>query len=102
MVDWAHRTIHHPHIVILGAGASRAACPEGDLNGKVLPLMNDLVMTLGLSDFLREHGYDPSGNFEVTYASMYDSPETTKVRLELERRIRDYFSGLQLPPTPTF
>ncbi|MBA7568543.1 hypothetical protein ES708_10272 [subsurface metagenome] len=32
-----------PHIVILGADASRAVCPNGDKNGKILQLMNDLT-----------------------------------------------------------
>ena len=31
-----------PHAVILGAGASKAACPSGDKNGRILPLMNEL------------------------------------------------------------
>lgn len=30
--------MQRPHIVILGAGASRAVCPE-DRNGKKLPIM---------------------------------------------------------------
>ena len=34
---------HHPHVVILGAGASLAAFPDGDKNGRKLPLMNDIV-----------------------------------------------------------
>lgn len=101
MVDWAHRTLHHPHVFILGAGASRAACLNGDANGRVLPLMNDLVETLQLSDFLRQHGFDPGTNFEATYAAMYERADTAGVRTELEHRIRDYFSGLVLPQTPT-
>ena len=31
------------HIVILCAGASRAACSDGDKKGKTLPLINYLV-----------------------------------------------------------
>ena len=30
-----------PHIVILGSGASKAACPLSDKNGRQIPLMDD-------------------------------------------------------------
>ena len=33
--------VERPHLVVLGAGASRAAFPDGDKNGKRLPLMAD-------------------------------------------------------------
>ena len=36
------------HIVILGAGASIAAFPDGDVNGNRLPTMDNLVEMLGL------------------------------------------------------
>ena len=32
-----------PHVVILGAGASYAAFPNGDMHGRKLPLMNNFV-----------------------------------------------------------
>jgi hypothetical protein len=38
-----------PHVVLLGAGASLAAFPNGDANGNKLPLMNDLIATVGIS-----------------------------------------------------
>ena len=44
--------VERPHLVVLGAGASRAAFPDGDKNGKRLPLMADLVDTLGLRSLL--------------------------------------------------
>jgi hypothetical protein len=102
MLDWAHTTNHHPHVVILGAGASRAACLGGDANGKTLPLTNDLVRILGLEELLLKHGYDPAVNFELTYSSMYGSPEADEARVELERRVRGFFSDLVLPASPTF
>ncbi len=45
-----------PHVLILGAGASRAAFPKGDRNGKSLPLMDDFVETVGLNSILEEQG----------------------------------------------
>jgi hypothetical protein len=41
-----------PHFVILGAGASRAACPQGDADGRHLPVMTDFVDTLELREIL--------------------------------------------------
>jgi hypothetical protein len=39
---------HSPHVVILGAGASRAAFPNGDAKEKRLPLLVDLPDCLDL------------------------------------------------------
>ena len=44
------------HLVILGAGASTAACLMGDKNGRKLPVMLDLVDTLDLADDLQKSG----------------------------------------------
>jgi hypothetical protein len=54
MITTARQEIHQiemerAHVVILGAGASLAAFPDGDKYGIKLPLMNNLVETL-LSD----------------------------------------------------
>lgn len=54
-----------PHVVILGAGASYAAFPKGDRNGRKLPLMNNFVETLGLEDLISRTGSSfSSTNFE--------------------------------------
>ena len=37
----APSTDPRPHVVILGAGASRAACPQGDATGKLVPLISN-------------------------------------------------------------
>lgn len=41
-----------PHVVILGAGASCAAIPNGDKNGKKISAMNGFIEKLGLSELL--------------------------------------------------
>lgn len=89
-----------PHVVILGAGASRAVCPQGDKNKKKLPLMNDLVDSLGLESKLKEWDIDPTQNFEDIFSSLYEKGEFERTR-ELENLIRTYMSQLQLPDTPT-
>ena len=57
-----------PHLVILGAGASLASLPNGDNNGKKLPLMNNFIETLGLQELLDTSGIEfDTNNFEEIY-----------------------------------
>ena len=49
--------VTRPHVVIVGAGASAAAFPDGDRNGKRLPTMLDFASTLGLDAILKETGF---------------------------------------------
>lgn len=89
-----------PHVVILGAGASLACLPEGDRNGRRLPLMANFVETVGVEGTLRRHGIDAGGrNFEDVYSDLHESDHAALP--ELEAAVRDYFSGLRLPDVPT-
>lgn len=55
-----------PHLVLLGAGASLAAFPNGDKNGLKLPLMNNFVETVeGLSDCFDKNGITYSVDFRI-------------------------------------
>ena len=57
-----------PHVVILGAGASLAALPEGDPSGAVLPVMNNLADVLELTNVIEQNGLKCHGrNFEDVY-----------------------------------
>lgn len=94
--------MERPHVVILGAGASFAAFESGDRNGKKLPLMNNLVETLGLKELLDSTGLSfASSNFEDIYSFIYSAPGLTEVRSELERRVHRYFASMELPDHPT-
>jgi hypothetical protein len=66
--------IGRPHLVLLGAGASLAAFPNGDANGRRLPLMNTLVDVLELAHILSAADLPIRGNFEEIYASIHDDP----------------------------
>lgn len=91
-----------PHIVILGAGASRAACPLGDANGNKLPLMIDLVETLELEKKLDEANIYYDGiNFEDIYSQIHANPKLIDLRHTIEDRVAEYFKGLLLPNEPT-
>lgn len=90
------------HTVILGAGASRAAFPQGDANGKRLPLMNDLVDVVGLDDHLSaSEAAWAREDFEAFFSSLCKRSGNHDLIRLLEGEIRSYFSSLQLPETST-
>lgn len=97
-----HRGVNHsPHVVILGAGASRAAFPDGDANGKRLPLLADLPDCLDLRAAITSVGFSATEDFE----SIYDKVATTgccpSLKADIECRVRSYFESLVLPDAPT-
>lgn len=91
-----------PHVFILGAGASIAACPLGDRQGRSVPAMMDLVDMLGLRDKLEDVGIKPDGlDFEAIYDSLVTSGEHPDTQREIEDGVQRYFADLQLPDEPT-
>lgn len=91
-----------PHVVILGAGASLAAFPNGDANGRQLPLMKNLVEVVGLQDILFANGVlDDHDNFEALYDKLASNPGMSEVTGALEIRLHDYFAGMQIPDEVT-
>ena len=86
-----------PHVVMLGAGASKAAFPNGDLSGAVLPLMDNLVEVVGLRDVLSSNGIKYEGiDIETIFSNVADDPEKEKLRKLLEKQIFDYFAKMQI------
>lgn len=95
-------SMKRPHVVILGAGASLAALPEGDKNGKRLPLMKDLVEVVGLTRLLEKAGIAAyNNNFEELYSRIYAEEKLQGLLREIENKIYHYFSSLELPDQPT-
>jgi len=102
MIDLKQHANHSPHLVILGAGASRAATPGGDRNGARLPLMSDFVETVGLQDLLSEAGISwRNRNFEDLYDELSSTGEHTELLQTLEVKVFDYFASLDLPQEAT-
>ena len=94
--------IGRPHVVILGAGASKAAFPDGDKNGKKPPLMCNFVETLGLnSDFERYRLQYKSDNFEDIYSDLHEKSGYRELVELINRKVWNYFSNLELPSYPT-
>jgi len=90
------------HVVVLGAGASLAAFPNGAPSGRRMPLMQDLVATVGLASVFTRHQREcPPGNFETVYSDLCNDDEHAELRHDLEEAIYSFFDQLDLPPTPT-
>ena len=91
-----------PHVVILGAGASVAAIPNGDANGKKISVMNDFFQKTN-TEYLLE-GIDlktKSKNLEDIFCEINERPELTETCHKLEKAIYDYFSEFKIPDEPT-
>jgi hypothetical protein len=92
----------HPHVVILGAGASLAAVPNGDANGNKPPLLWNLAHILGFADEVKRLGLDEFvDDFEALYSHIQNKPEFAELTSFAEQRINSYFGALQLPSEPT-
>lgn len=90
------------HLVLLGAGASRAAFPNGDGNGRALPLMDDLVELLGLGSSFDDAGIAwKEETFEDLYAQISSDDQLSGLRRQVEGTVESYFRSLELPPEPT-
>jgi len=95
-------SVGRPHVVLLGAGASLAALPNGDRRGVKPPLMANFVSTLGLEPLLRQHGVGRvTDNFEELYSRLHSKPQYEALLVELEQRIYEYFAAFVIPEEPT-
>lgn len=91
-----------PHLVLLGAGASRASFMNGDKNGLRLPLMNDLFDILDLNNDLKKYRLDiKDKNFEAFFSDLYQKDFCHPLIKIIEKKIYDFFNKLELPDTPT-
>jgi hypothetical protein len=90
------------HTFILGAGATRAAFPNGDKYGQPVPLMKDFVKVLALDDFFSRHRIEfADHNIEDIYDQLYASDPSSPVLEELNQIIVNYFSSLRIPDEVT-
>jgi hypothetical protein len=93
---------HSPHVVILGAGASLACFPKGDVTGRRLPLMNNLVDTVGLRELIERAGLSADiDNFEAFYDEIASGGRHKGLVEAIESRVREYFAAMRLPAEAT-
>ena len=94
--------MQRPHLVILGAGASLAAFPNGDRNGKCLPVMRTLASVVGLTRLLISAGIpEPHDDFEGIYSDIAADPKRAQLKADIETQVASYFASLELPDGPT-
>lgn len=90
------------HVVILGAGASVAAFPNGDANGKRLPMMDNFIEMLGLEQLLEQAGVkNIYRNFEEVYSELYENDPESPLLKKIEETVYAHFDRLRLPELPT-
>lgn len=91
-----------PHVVIVGAGASIAAC-RIDKNGKEVPMLKNIHKILGLTDELKKYNFsdEQMEDFEKLFSDISGRIEYKDLQDRLEHEVCDYFSKLQLPDEPT-
>lgn len=91
-----------PHLVILGAGATVDAIPNGDKNGRRSSVMSGFLETLGFTDIIKEAGLNvESDNLEDIYTALAERPSCDSIRIDLENAIFNYFAALELPDSLT-
>ena len=61
-----------PHVVLLGAGASKAALPEGDRNGRHVPVLRDLSNDLRVAElFPNDLKAIAQSDFEAAFSQLH-------------------------------
>ncbi len=98
----ANANFGRPHVFLLGAGASYAAFPNGDKNGRKLPLLKDFIEVIGLQDFVNQAGItEPYEDFEEIYSKIALDVQLEDLRRKIDRKVFSYFENLELPDEPT-
>lgn len=97
------RKLADPHVVIIGAGASIAACKK-DKFGKEVPVLKNIHHILGLTSELNKYGFTDSemADFELLYSNIYGKKEYMALAAFLEENVRNYFKELVIPDEATY
>lgn len=94
--------VPQPHVVILGAGASKAAFLGGDKNGKPIPLLDDLPDIIGAPwKELVTEAQPPVLGFESQYSWIRSRQLYSEKLSEIEEIVHQYFKSLEILDCPT-
>ncbi len=91
------------HVVILGVGASIASNKRNpEKSGKELPSMDNLIEIIGLNYIFKDLSIKlKTKNFETLYSKLYEDKSGSKEIKEVEKKVYDYFSSMELPDEAT-
>lgn len=96
----ANHSHGRPHVLLLGAGASRAALPNGDKHGREVPLLREVADNLKLVDLFPDDLKDMSvQDFEAAYSRLFAQGPSEAIS-KIDSLVREYFSELELPDEP--
>lgn len=100
--NFKNKRLLDPHVVIVGAGASIAAC-KTDKNGREVPLLKNIHNILRLTDELEKYNFsnEQMGDFEKLFSDIYGRDEYKDLQEKLEFEVYNYFSDLKIPDEPT-
>ena len=90
-----------PHVMILGAGATRASFPQGDARGVAVPLMPEMTDALGAEKLLEGLWKGPEENFEELFSRLHAEDPDAPVLRCLENLVWDFFDSLESPEEAT-
>lgn len=89
--------IGKPHVLLLGAGASKAALLKGDKNGKPVPILRELATELNIFKHFPEDLSELSKkDFESAYSQLFNRGKSDALD-KVNDRVYKYFSDLELP-----
>lgn len=93
-----NKKLTDPHVVIIGAGASKAACPV-DKNGERVPLLKNILEVLNVECELNQYGFSSRdiNDFENFYSKICHVDKYKELCDTLEEAVYTYFSKLELP-----
>lgn len=103
IVDNDTLEILSPHVVILGAGATIAALPKGDKNGKEQFPMKSLSRIKNIKNILNHYGIKANeiDDFEAFFSELYIEKPDSIIIKKIESAILEYYRDMILPDTPT-
>lgn len=89
------------HFVLLGAGASKAAMPDGDKFGRDSSLLRSLGADLGLYKKFPKQLQDLArSDFELAYSKLTKLKGQERLVQDLNMEVIDYYSKLKIPDEP--
>lgn len=90
-------SMEKPHVLLIGAGASKAALPNGDRHGRKVPLLRELSKDLNLyKEFPSELIGLSKVNFEAAYSKLFKLGNKSSIE-KINTKLFEYFSNLELP-----
>ena len=98
MDNYEKITKNRPHVVILGAGASKAALPEGDKYHKPISCMENFFQNLKMDDLINNLNLETkSSNLEKIFSEIEEKSKTNIEFLNAKNKLKIQFLIILIP-----